>query len=228
MGGRSHLSEGSVRRPPIVKDRQSRLPFRLIVSVREGLHPAPPAILAVVATRSPRVVRPFVGFQDHGVHPSPAQRDEPLFRCCHQGGGDASPAAVRVYGQPVDGASPTIETGYDGSREKAVALCEKQGSWVPRDESRHPVVVVADARSFRGFAPEPQHGVDIGEAGAADVEITHGATQAEGRPARRTISARRSGRQSSASRMFKNAVPPTLPSGRGSASSAQMTFPWGV
>jgi hypothetical protein len=88
-------------------------------------------ILAVVSSGSPCVVRPFVGFQDHGVDPSPAQVDESLFRCFQQGGGDALSTAVRVYGQPVGGASPTIETGYDGSREKTVTLGEEQGFGVP-------------------------------------------------------------------------------------------------
>lgn len=36
-------------------------------------------------------------------------------------------AAVGAHGQPVGGASPTIETGYDGSREETLTLGEKQG-----------------------------------------------------------------------------------------------------
>lgn len=142
MGGRSHLSGGRFDGVPMVKGRQSRprcgcsptgpRARRGLIQSSSGLclqrfHPASPVILAVVTSGSPCVVRLFVGFQDHGVDPSPAQVDESLFRCFQQGGGDALPTAVRVHGQAVGGASPTIETGYHGSREKTVTLGEKQG-----------------------------------------------------------------------------------------------------
>lgn len=142
MGGRSHLSGVRVDDVSIVKGRQSRSlcgcsptgsaacrgfihsSFCLCL---QRFHPTSPVILTVVTGGSPSVVRPFVGFQDHGVDPSPAQVDESLFRCFQQGGGDALPTAVRVYGQPVGGASPTVESGYDGSREETVTLGEEQG-----------------------------------------------------------------------------------------------------
>ncbi len=128
----------------------------------------------------------FVGFQDHGVDASPAQGREAFFGGFEQGGGDALPAVAGVYGEPVGGAAPSVEAGYDGSREEAVALGEQQGLGVSCDEACHSVVVVADAGSFRCFAPEPQHGVDVREGSAADVKIAHGASQAERRPVWRT------------------------------------------
>lgn len=131
-GRRCTYSKGSAKSPAlrVFADRLSGpqgLDPQQSCLYLQRFHPASPVILAVVTSGRPCVVRPFVGFQDHGVDPSPTQVDESLFRCFQQGGGDALPTAVRVYGQPVGGASPTIETGYDGSREKTVTLGEKQG-----------------------------------------------------------------------------------------------------
>jgi hypothetical protein len=148
--------------------------------------PASPVVFAMVASRGPGVVGLFVGFQDHGVDASPAQGSEALFDCFQEGGGDALPTVVGVYGESVGGASPSVEAGYDGSGEVAVPLCEEQGFGISCDESGHSVVVVADARSFRGFAPELQHGVDVRLGGAADVKIAHGGSQAERSPVWRT------------------------------------------
>lgn len=145
MGGRSHLSGGSGLRctyskgsakspaPRVFDDRlrgRHGLDPQQSCLCLQRFHPAPPVVLAVVTSGSPSVVRPFVGFQDHRVDPSPAQVDESLFRRFQQGGGDALSTAVRVYGQPVGGASPTVESGYDGSREETVTLGEEQGSGV--------------------------------------------------------------------------------------------------
>lgn len=134
----------------------------------QGLDPASPVVLAMVATRCPGVVGLFVCFQDHGVDASSAQGGEALFGCFQQGGGYALSAVVGVHGQSVGGASPSVEAGYDGSCEEAIALCEEQSSRVSLDESGHSVVVVADARSFRGAAPELQHGADVRGGGVAN------------------------------------------------------------
>lgn len=174
----------SPRRPP----GESCVPRGICPRVYlQRFDPASPVVLAVVTGGGPRVVGLFVGFQDHGVDASPAQCGEALSRGFQQGGGDALSSVAGVYGQSVGGASPSVEAGYDGSDEQVVACCEEQGFGVSCDESGHSVVVVADACSFRGVAPEPQHGVDVREGGVADVKIAHGVSQAGCSPVRRTV-----------------------------------------